>query len=296
MGSIEARSNRARLCLRVVALSLLAAALLAQAAVFSPISSPVAAQEVGVEFQKREGVRTDGSGGYLVDATGHSISEGLSTNYFIKLRSQPSANVSVKPVSSSSTVVVNTGSTAPLTFTPQNWSSPQLVQVFTYEGAAAAENAGAISHTVSSDDAGYNGLTPTFTVYVIGTNSNCTASAAPSLTVIGSAENGFSMRVSPTAASCGSTHIIGYDTSIKEDDGPWQTSSNTRAGYPSAWRSSLQPVVHSYEVISGSTYEVKLRGITYRLGPTPWSPLAEVTVAPNSAPEIIDANPGPGGL
>ncbi len=300
MNLIETGSSGIGRLLRSGALSLLAVALVALAALSSPVISPVAAQETGVEFLIVEGRKPDGGGGRFVTASSHTISEGLSVYYFIKLRAQPSANVDVTPASSSSTVEVNTGSDNPLTFTPENWSSPQTVQVFTYAGAADDGNAGSISHTISSQDPSYNGLTPTFTVNIIGVNSNCTPSAAPSLTVSGSTDDGFSMEVVPSAASCGNTPIIGYDTAIREDtaeaNGEWEIGSNTRAAYPSGWTYSVQPVVHWYDVSSGSTYTVKLRGITYKQGTTPWSSEAEVTVPATTAPELIDANPGAGGL
>ena len=166
---------------------ILAAAMLALAALSSPMVLPVTAQEAGVEFLIVEGRMPDGGGGRFVTASSHTISEGLDVNYFVKLRTRPSANVAITPASSSSTVGVNTGSDDPLTFTPQNWSSPQLVQVFTYAGSADDENAESITHTVSSQDSSYSGLTPAFTLDIVGTNSNCTPSAAPNLTVTGSA-------------------------------------------------------------------------------------------------------------
>ncbi len=282
-GSYSSRLSRV---LRAGGLPLLAAALLALAVLLPPMVAPVTAQESGVEFLIVEGRRSDGSGGSFVSANSQTISEGLDVNYYIRLRTQPSANVTVAPANSSSAVEVNTGSDQPLTFTPQNWSQAQNVQVFTSPGAADDDNAGSITHTVSSDDSGYDGLTPSFTLNIVGTGSGCTASAAPALTV-GTWVDRRTMEEQPlievvtSAASCGSTPIVGYDTAFKENDGQWSYSSSTRAAYPSAWTYSVQPATHSlYDVSSGSTYKVKTRGITYQQGTTPWSPEAEVTVTP----------------
>ena len=260
-------------------------AVLALATLLLPPVSPVAAQqEPGVAFYVKQGVLSDGSGGSLVSATGQTISEGLSTNYFVKLRSRPSANVTVAPASSSSAIQVNTGYNGPLTFTPENWNRVQLVQVFTSTGAADDEGARSITHTVSSSDSGYSGLSAPFTLDIVGESSACTASAAPTLSV---ADSNRSMSISPSAASCGSTPIVGYDTAIKKDDGPWTYRSNTRWAVPASATYSVKPVVNSHQVYSGSTYKVKTRGLTYDKGVSPWSLESTVTVAGEKA---SDAN------
>ena len=276
-------SKAPRFHLRTVIL--VGAALLALATLLPGPVSPVAAQqESGVAFYVKQGVLSDGSGGSLVGATGLTISEGLSLNYFVKLRSRPSANVTVAPASSSSSIRVNTGHNGPLTFTPENWDRVQLVQIFTSPGAADDEGARSISHTVSSSDSGYSGLTPSFTLDIVGASSACTASPAPALTV---ADSNRSMSISPSAASCGSTPIVGYDTAIKKDDGPWTYRANTRWAVPASATYSVKPVVNGHEVFSGSTYKVKTRGLTYDKGVSPWSPVSTVTVEGEKA---SDAN------
>ena len=240
-----------------------------------------------LEFYVLEGRRSDGSGGSHVIASSQTISEGLSFYYFIKLSSRPGADVTVTPANSSSAVGVNTGSDRPLTFTSGNWSVMQAVQVFTYPGAGGDENAGSITHTVSSADSTYHGLAAAFDANIVGTNSECTASAAPALTVRAwqdsEAETKYFMRVKPDLdqeAACGDTPIVGYDTAIQKDNGEWQYSPNSRWAVPSAATYSVSPVVQSHGVLPGSTYRVKLRGITYRAGVTPWSPVVEVAVQP----------------
>ncbi len=249
-------------------------ALLALSLLASPVS-PTAAQEPGVAFYIKQGVLSDGSGGRLVRANSLAISEGLSITYFVKLGSQPSANVTVAPASSSSAIWVNTGYDGPLTFSPENWTRVRSVQVFTYPGAADDENAGSITHTVSSDDSGYDGLSPSFTLDIVGTSLACTGSDAPTLAVDDSNRH---MTISPSAASCGSTPIVGYDTAIKMDDGPWKFRANTRWAVPASSPYSVRPVVNTHPVVSGSTYRVKTRGLTYDKGVSPWSPVSTITV------------------
>ena len=274
MYNLDNNSNKARRPLRAAVMTLLAAvALVALASLLPPVGF---AQESGVEFYVKQGVRSDGSGGRLVSANSLTISEGLSGYYFVKLQSQPSADVVVAPASPSSSVWVNTGHGGPLTFTSQNWDTVQSVQVFTYPEEDTDNDTVSISHTITSTDSNYNGLTRNFVFHIIDTWDECTASAAPTLTV-GSSNR--SMTISPAEASCPDTPIIGYDTAIKKDDASWQHRANTRAAFPSSWTYSVKPVVNTYEVFSGSTYLVKTRGITYNKGPSPWSPAAEITVS-----------------
>ena len=268
----EAHSVPRRLLMAVIAAGV---ALLALMTLLPPLVSPAAAQEAGVEFYIKQGVQSDGSGGSLVRANSLTISEGLSITYFVKLGARPSANVTVAPTSSSSAIWVNTGHDGPLTFTPENWTRIKSVQVFTYPGAADDENAGNITHTVSSDDSRYGGLTPSFTLDIVGTSSACTGSAAPTLNVD---DSNRSMTISPSAASCGSTPIVGYDTAIKKDDGPWKFRANTRWAVPASSRYSVRPVVNTHQVVSGATYRVKTRGLTYNRGVSPWSPVSAITV------------------
>ncbi len=249
--------------------------LLALMTLLATLVQPAVAQESAVAFYVKQGVLSDGSGGQLVSANSMTISEGLSINYFVKLGARPSANVTIAPASASSAIWVNTGHDGPLTFTPENWNNVQVVQVFTYAGAADDEDAGSITHTVSSDDSTYSALTPSFTLDIVGTNSACTASAAPTLTVD---DSNRSMSISPSAASCGNTPIVGYDTAIKKDDGPWKFRANTRWAVPASSTYSVEPVVNTHEVFSGSTYRVKSRGLTYDKGVSPWSPESTITV------------------
>ncbi len=263
---------------RIRGLALLGLLTLALLAVLSsnPLVSPVAAQQqAGVEFYILQGVRSDGSGGSLVGATGLTISEGLSVTYFVKLATRPGANVTVAPASPSSAIWVNTGHDGPLTFTPGNWAVVQSVQVFTSPGSADDESAGSVTHAVGSDDSGYGGLTPAFTLDIVGESSACTGSAAPALNV--DVERRY-ITISPSAASCGSAPIVGYDTAIKRDDGPWEYRANTRWAVPESATYSVSPVVNTHQAVSGSTYRVKTRGLTYDKGVSPWSPVSTVTV------------------
>ena len=99
--------------------------------------------------------------GVTVTETGGSIAvqEGGATDtYDIVLDAQPSDDVTVS-VSSADTTTGVTVSDSSLTFTPQNWDSAQTVTVTAVDdGATEGQHSVLISHTASSNDAGYDGI------------------------------------------------------------------------------------------------------------------------------------------
>uniref|UniRef100_UPI001CFF5082 hypothetical protein n=1 Tax=Microseira wollei TaxID=467598 RepID=UPI001CFF5082 len=97
--------------------------------------------------------------GVTITQSGSSrnITEGGATDtYEIVLTSQPTADV---------TIAINNGTqtgTSPtsLTFTSANWNTPQTVTVSAInDNVAEGNHSGTISHTATSSDANYNGIT-----------------------------------------------------------------------------------------------------------------------------------------
>jgi hypothetical protein len=97
------------------------------------------------------GINPVQSGGNTVVTEG-----GANDSYSLVLNTQPTANV---------TVTLNGGtqlstSATTLTFTPANWNVAQVVTVTAVNDTLSeGDHTGTISHTVSSSDANYNGLT-----------------------------------------------------------------------------------------------------------------------------------------
>ena len=84
--------------------------------------------------------------------------------YEVVLSRAPTAAVTVEPTSEDTKVATVSG---PLTFTPDNWSTAQTVTV-TRVNDNAGDQGTTITHTVSSTDAGYDGLVaPPVTVTVV---------------------------------------------------------------------------------------------------------------------------------
>ncbi len=96
------------------------------------------------------GVTVTQSGGNTAIAEG-----GATDSYTLVLNAQPSADVTINVEADAQLSVDN----AALTFTTANWNVPQTVTVTALDDAVfEGSHTGAISHVVSSTDAGYNGI------------------------------------------------------------------------------------------------------------------------------------------
>ncbi len=115
--------------------------------------SSVTAADVSVQ------VTDNDSPGVVVRPTSLSVDEGESETYTVMLATQPSANVTVTigfGAGSSSDV---TADESTLTFTDQDWGTPQEVRVSAAEDDADTTNDTAtIEHAVTSTDSDYSGI------------------------------------------------------------------------------------------------------------------------------------------
>ena len=95
------------------------------------------------------------------------VPEGSTATYTVRLRSQPSADVSVSIVAGAGDIDITikdtddatTGDqkTAAITFTPSNWNTPRTVTLAAAPDSDIEEGTRAIVHTASSTDAFFNG-------------------------------------------------------------------------------------------------------------------------------------------
>ena len=100
--------------------------------------------------------------------------DGGTATYTVALGSAPAANVRVSPVSGDTTVATVSG---PLTFTPDNWSTAQVVTVTGVNDSD--DNAGnrrttTITHTVGSTDADYEGAAVSEVAVVVDDDDTAT--------------------------------------------------------------------------------------------------------------------------
>ncbi|MCY4424424.1 MAG: hypothetical protein OXC06_15285, partial [Acidimicrobiaceae bacterium] len=101
---------------------------------------------------------SDGGAGATVSTTSLEIVEAEATTYEISLNAAPTADVVVTPSSNKAAVATVSGA---LTFTTSNWQTPQPVTV-----TGVGDGTATISHTVTSADLTYNGLTTVLDVAV----------------------------------------------------------------------------------------------------------------------------------
>ena len=90
-------------------------------------------------------VTDDETAAVTVSETTLTVVEGASNTYTVKLDPQPSSDVVITVTSSNSAVTV---SPATLTFTPDNWSTPQTVTVSAAHDADAVNDTASIAHAV----------------------------------------------------------------------------------------------------------------------------------------------------
>jgi len=141
-----------------------------------------------------------------------NVTEGGATDsYTVVLTSQPSANVTVN-ISPDNQVSVDKPS---LTFTSSNWSTPQTVTVTAVDDSVVEGNhTGTITHSVSSTDANYNGISVDNVVAQITDNDGVqsftlTGPAATTMsTSVGMYTTGQTVQINWTAANVLSGSVI----------------------------------------------------------------------------------------
>ena len=97
--------------------------------------------------------------GVTVSKASVSVPEGSNATYTVALDTAPTQNVTIAVAKQSGGDADLTVSPASLTFTSTNWSSAQTVTVSAARDADAAHGAATITHTATSTDASYGGIT-----------------------------------------------------------------------------------------------------------------------------------------
>lgn len=103
----------------------------------------------------------DSPGISIVESSGSTNSRegGAGDSYSVVLTFLPTSNVTIA-ISADAQVEVNGGASANILFTTANWNIPQSVTVTAVDdGNTEGTHTGTITHTASSVDTGYNGLT-----------------------------------------------------------------------------------------------------------------------------------------
>ena len=110
------------------------------------------------------------------------MTQGGTAAYLVALATKPTANVTVTAASSDTDIATVSGA---LTFTPANYKTPQPVTV---SGVKVATATVAITHTVTSDDTNYAGLSSDALTAIVENNGSSDA-ALESLTLSAAAPN-----------------------------------------------------------------------------------------------------------
>ena len=125
-------------------------------------------------------VTDDDTPGITFSPTSRTITEGNMSTYTVKLNTMPTAEVTVEISSPSSPDVTTSG--FPLTFTPANWDSAQMVTVTAVDDKID-EDAETVSLTHSASGGEYNLVTGSFDVTVTDNDTRGVTVTPTSLTV-----------------------------------------------------------------------------------------------------------------
>lgn len=153
-------------------------------------------------------IQDDDAAGVTITESGGSTSvteAGGTDTYTVVLTSQPTSSVNVT-VTVDAQTRVNGGATATLTFTIGNWNTTQTVTVSAVDDSTTEGNhSGTISHSATSSDASYNGISiPSLTVSIV--ENDFLSSSVPS----NNATN-----VSPCSGNpCRGSIVLSFDQSM----------------------------------------------------------------------------------
>ena len=167
--------------------------------------------------------------GVLVSKEALTVRETTPGTYTVQLHTEPSANVTVAITKDSGGDADLSVSPTSLTFTPGNWNTGQTVTVTARRDTDSNYGSASFTHTASSTDTGYDGLTASVvvTAYEIVTQTGIvTADDTTANTASGTVPGGFPVSTTDATFSAGFT----YGTFTIKADRTWTyTLDNTRA-------------------------------------------------------------------
>ena len=153
------------------------------------------------------------------------VNEGESGNYTVVLMSQPTADVTIgvaATANSDSDVSVN--KTA-LTFTEENWNTPQTVTVTAAPDVDAEDDAATIEHTVSGGDYGDESVTAASVTVEVADDDTASTALVLSLNPAGVSEGGGTQTVTVTAALDNAARTVATAVTVRVGGGTSTASS-----------------------------------------------------------------------
>lgn len=229
-------------------------------------------------------VRDDDTAALVRSETSLALTEGNSATYTLKLGSEPTAGVTVSLGATNSLSVAV--SPASLSFTAQNWSTPQTVTVTANQDSNGTGGSFSISHSVTSTDTNYSALSTTVAVTVTDDDAP-SAPAAPTWD-----PDGTSIELSWTAPSyLGSTGatIAGYEVRYRASgsSGNWTTVTPSPA-------TSTTFTVTPPSATTVYDFQVRAKNNSNHWGP--WSATTGAMAAAPDAPSSPSVTAGDGSL
>lgn len=225
-------------------------------------------------------IRDDDTAALVRSETSLALTEGRSATYTVKLGSEPTAGVTVS-VGSTNTLNVAV-SPASLSFTAQNWNTPQTVTVTANQDSDGTGGSFSISHSVTSTDTNYSALSTTVAVTVTDDDSP-SAPAAPTWDPDGTSI-AFTWAAPSYIGSSGAT-IAGYELRYRASgsSGAWTTVTPSPA-------TSTTVTVTPPGATTVYDFQVRAKNNSNHWGP--WSATTAAMAAAPDAPSSLSATAG----
>lgn len=193
-----------------------------------------------------------------LSSTALSLTEGgIAGTYSMALTQAPDFDVKVALGTSTQLNLAR----SELTFTPDNWTQPQVVSVQAVaDGVAEGQHSAAIAHTVSSADVNYSVVKPADVTVTIQDG------ITPTIVLPGTTWTGTELPLAGTAAP-GATVLL---TAVNRSTG-WQSSVSTVADAQGQWRYTLTNYTDGVIDLDAQADGIKsvVRTITIALLPPP---------------------------
>ena len=214
-------------------------------------------------------IEDDDVAGVDVSESSLSIREGGSGTYTVVLTSRPTAAVTITP--SSSDTGAATFAPASLSFDGRNWSMGQTVTVSGVEDADANHESVVISHTASSDDGKYAGISIASVAVTVADDevlpSSLTLSASP-----GPAEGGDPVTVTvrlDEPAPAGGTRVVLSTTGTATSSDYTLSPSTLTIGAGGTSASAALRIIDDRVADSGETVVIRARSSNPSLAAEP---------------------------
>ena len=186
----------------------------------------------------------DDQRGVRASETAVSVNENASTSYTVVLESAPTEDVTVTVTGSDGTDLTSPAEGLELTFTAENWSTPQTVTVTAADDTDVLADAPVeLTHTVAGGDYGSNSVPGPVVTVTIVENDTATLSVTDASAAEGAGQVAFTVTLSEASTATVTVNYATSDGTAVEPDDYTSTSGTLTFTVPETSKTLQVPVV-----------------------------------------------------